>query len=238
MRNMIPALFIFFLLMASSCTNQTKRNTPPNIVLFFIDDMGYGDVGCYGATGYETPNIDKLASQGMKFTDFYSVQAVCSASRAGLLTGCYPNRIGISGALMPWATKGIDSSEVTLAEMLKTRGYVTAIYGKWHLGHLPQYLPLKHGFDEYLGLPYSNDMWPVDYNGLPFEDTSIWKAKYPPLPLIDGDSVSEYIRTIDDQAKLTTLYTERAKAFIDKHKTAPFFPLHALHHGACAYCRF
>jgi arylsulfatase len=222
-RSFVKLLFFTTPIVLSSCSNNPPKDNRPNIVLLFADDMGYGDLGCYGATGYDTPNLDRLAGEGARFTNFYSVQAVCSASRAGLLTGCYPNRIGISGALMPWATNGLDSNVTTIAEMLRTRGYATAIFGKWHLGHLPQFLPLKHGFEEYFGLPYSNDMWPVNYDGQPFTDTSYWKSKYPPLPLIDGDSVVKEIHTPEDQEPLTTLYTERAKAFIEKNKTRPFF---------------
>src|SRR5660398_7806 len=150
-----------FLLLFVSCTQktqkETKTNQPTNFVIVFIDDMGYGDVGCYGATGYTTPNLDKMASEGMRFTNFYSAQPVCSASRAGILTGCYPNRIGISGALFPQDEVGINPNETTIAEMLKEKGYATGIFGKWHLGHHKEFLPLQHGFDEYVGLPYSND---------------------------------------------------------------------------------
>src|SRR5674476_104263 len=136
---------------------------PVNIVLIFMDDMGYGDLGCYGATGYTTPNLDKMASQGVRFTNFVSAQAVCSASRAGIMTGCYPNRVGISGALMPDSKIGLNPDEETIAEVLKKQNYKTAAIGKWHLGCLKEFLPLQQGFDEYLGLPYSNDMWPVYY---------------------------------------------------------------------------
>src|SRR5690349_3181 len=128
---------------------------PPNVVIIFCDDMGYADVGCYGARGYQTPNIDRLARQGMRFTDFYVAQAVCSASRAAQLTGCHPGRIGIQGALGPNSRIRLHSNEVTLAELLKARGYATAIYGKWHLGDAPAFLPTRHGFDDYFGLPYS-----------------------------------------------------------------------------------
>ncbi|NOR74922.1 MAG: sulfatase-like hydrolase/transferase, partial [Draconibacterium sp.] len=147
-----------------SCSQKTKKevetNKTPNFVVVFIDDMGYGDIGTQGATGWVTPNLDKMASEGMRFTNFYSAQPVCSASRAGLLTGCYPNRIGISGALFPHDEKGINPTETTIAEMLKEKNYATGIFGKWHLGHHKEFLPLQHGFDEYVGLPYSNDMWP------------------------------------------------------------------------------
>ena len=184
--------------------------TRPNVVLIFADDLGYGDIGCYGAEGYATPNIDGLASGGMRFTDFYVAQAVCSASRTALLTGRYPNRVGILGALGPGAKNGIRAEEVTLAEVFKSRGYATAIYGKWHLGDRDPFLPADHGFDDYFGLPYSNDMWP---------NHPTTKA-FPPLPLIEG---KEVVQTQPDQRKLTTWYTERAVAFIENHKTEPFF---------------
>jgi arylsulfatase A-like enzyme len=147
----------------------------------------------------------------MRFTDFYVAQAVCSASRAALLTGCYPNRIGIFGALGPKSTTGIHSNELTIAEMLKTRGYATAIFGKWHLGHHAEFLPTRHGFDEYFGLPYSNDMWPRH----PTSGTN-----YPSLPLILQDNIIQFD---PDQTKLTTQYTERAVDFIARHKNSPFF---------------
>jgi arylsulfatase A-like enzyme len=194
---------------------------PPNVVLIFTDDQGYGDVGIYGATGFRTPNLDRLAAEGMRFTDFYASQAVCSASRASLLTGCYAERVGIQGALGPGAEHGLSESETTIAEMLKDRGYATAMVGKWHLGHLEEYLPLQHGFDEYFGLPYSNDMWPVDYDGSPAVEGN--KLQYPPLPLIEGNQRVELVETLDDQAELTVRYTERAVDFIDRNAGGPFF---------------
>lgn len=194
---------------------------PPNIVLFFMDDMGYADIGCFGAVGYQTPAIDCLATGGMKLTGFCVPQAVCSASRAALLTGCYSDRVGIQGALMPWDTIGLGPTEETIADVLRRRGYATACVGKWHLGHLRPHLPLQHGFDEYLGLPYSNDMWPVNFDGKPATEGRL--AKYPLLPLIDGNEPSTYIRTLEDQATLTGRYTDRALDFIDRHKHRPFF---------------
>ena len=134
---------------ATAQKSGSFKPATPNIVLILMDDMGYGDIGRNGANQYETPNLNRLANQGTQFTWYYSPQAVSSASRAGLLTGCYPNRIGISGALMPWAENGINSDETTIAEILKTKGYHTSIIGKWHLGHHKQFLPLQHGFDEY-----------------------------------------------------------------------------------------
>ena len=190
-----------------------------------MDDMGYGDIGRTGANQYETPNLNRLANQGMQFTWYYSPQAVSSASRAGLLTGCYPNRIGISGALMPWSEVGINSEETTIAEVLKTKGYHTSIIGKWHLGHHKEFLPLQHGFDEYYGIPYSNDMWPVDYDGVPIrlKDTTSVRMRFPVLPLIQGNEKVAEVRTLSDMDKITTTYTERAVKFIDQHKNSPFF---------------
>ena len=192
---------------------------PPNVVIVFADDMGYGDPGCYGGTAAATPAIDSLARAGMRLTDFYVAQAVCSASRAALLTGCYPNRIGIAGALGPSARHGLAAEETTLAELLRARGYRTAAVGKWHLGHHPQFLPTRHGFDEYFGLPYSNDMWPYNPEAKP--------GTYPPLPLFDGEQVVDADVTPEDQATLTARYTARAVEFLEQAGSAadgrPFF---------------
>jgi arylsulfatase A-like enzyme len=207
-----PAIWLLVLLgsslsVAVAADGPTR---PPNVVLIFCDDLGYADIGPYGGKA-PTPNLDRMARQGLRFTDFYVAQAVCSASRAALLTGCYPNRIGIQGALGPNSKVGIHRDETTLGELLKSRGYATAIYGKWHLGHLPEFLPTRHGFDDYFGLPYSNDMWPHHPTG---------GKNYPPLPLMDGEKIVELM---PDQTKLTTTYTERAVAFIDRNKEQPFF---------------
>ncbi|USN99860.1 MAG: sulfatase [Phycisphaeraceae bacterium] len=197
---------------------------PPNVVLFYVDDMGYADLGCYGAKGYTTPNIDRLASEGVRFTDFYVAQAVCSASRAALLTGCYSNRVGILGALGPNSKIGIDADETTLAEVCKSRGYATAAYGKWHLGCQTKFLPTHHGFAEYCGIPYSNDMWPFhpDYVDLP-PDSEKRKRGYPDLPLFEGDRIANPQITGADQAQFTTTFAERAVDFIRRHKGGPFF---------------
>jgi len=205
LRQSLCATFLLFL-----AGSTTLLAAPPNVVVFFADDLGYGDVGCFGSKTNRTPNIDRLATAGVKLTDFYVAQAVCSASRAALLTGRYPNRVGILGALGPNATNGIVDKEWTLAEVCKSRGYATAIFGKWHLGHLPQFLPTRHGFDEYYGLPYSNDMWPNHPR----------KKDYPPLPLIENDKT---IATAPDQSKLTEEYTRRAVQFIAKNRERPFF---------------
>lgn len=203
---------------------KAPKATPPNIILIFMDDMGYGDLSCYGALQYRTPNLDKLASEGVRFTNFLAAQAVCSASRAALMTGCYPNRVGISGALFPNAKVGLNPDETTIAELLKEKGYATAMFGKWHLGDRPEFLPIKQGFDEYVGLPYSNDMWPVHYDGKPIANESDNRKKsFPYLPLLHNLDTLQEIKTLDDQAKLTGIYTERAVSFINKHKKSPFF---------------
>ena len=193
----------------------------PNIVIIFTDDQGYADVGCFGAKAFKTPNLDRMANEGMRFTNFYVSQAVCSASRASLLTGCYNNRVSIYGALMPWTKVGLNPQEETIADILRQQGYATGIFGKWHLGHHKEFLPLQQGFDEYLGLPYSNDMWPVDFDGTPA--TKGHKAKYPALPLIDGNEKVAEIHTLKDQNTLTSRYTQRAVKFIEKNKNRPFF---------------
>jgi arylsulfatase len=184
---------------------------PPNIVLILADDLGYGDLGCFGATTIRTPHIDRLAREGMKFTDFYVSQAVCSASRASLLTGCYANRVGMQGALNHTSPLGIHADEVLLPELGRERGYATAIFGKWHLGLPPFFSPLKHGFDEWLGLPYSNDN--SKYH-------PVLAAEMPPLPLYDGERVAE---TDPDQAQFTRRFTERAVSFIERNRERPFF---------------
>ena len=198
-----------------SLASLVQAANQPNIVVIFMDDMGYADVSCFGAQGYTTPNIDRLAQEGRKFTNFHVPQPVCSASRAGLLTGCYPNRIGIHGALSPKATHGLSADEMTLAELVKQKGYATAAVGKWHLGHLPPFLPTQHGFDEYYGLPYSNDMWPFHPEAKP--------GSYPKLPMIENDHVVDEEVTPEDQTRLTTDYTTKAVGFIDRNKDKPFF---------------
>ena len=197
---------------------------PPNVVIFFIDDMGYADIGPFGATANKTPHLDRMASEGRVFTDFHSATAVCSASRVALLTGCYPERVSILGALNPSAQHGIHADEMTLAELCRSRGYSTAIFGKWHLGHHRQFLPLQHGFDEYLGLPYSNDMWPnhPDLAKLA-PDAAERKRRFPPLPLFRNNEVVDSDVDGSDQAQLTRQFTERAVDFIERNKSRPFF---------------
>ncbi|RAJ10261.1 sulfatase family protein [Arenibacter echinorum] len=217
------SLFSLLFFLSSTANGQIKSGQAPNIVLIFMDDMGYGDLDLNGAIGYTLPNINKLASQGMRFTNFYAAQPICSASRAGILTGCYPNRIGLTGALFPDSKIGMNSAEETIPEVLKKKGYATSMVGKWHLGDAKEFLPLQHGFDEYFGLPYSNDMWSIAYDGKLETDKSSWRSKVPPLPLIEGNNIIETIQNMDQMNTLTTRYTEKAVSFIERHKGRPFF---------------
>jgi arylsulfatase A-like enzyme/DUF1680 family protein len=196
----------------------------PNVIIINMDDMGYGDTEPYGMTDIATPNFNRLAREGMRFTHFEAAQPVCSPSRAALLTGCYPNRIGISGsALSPWDKRALNPSEETIASLVKMIGYKTAMLGKWHLGSHPPFLPIHYGFDSFYGLPYSHDMWPVDYAGNPVTDTSNGMYKYPPLPILDGDKQVAVNATLQDQGRLTSTLTRKAVAFISANKSNPFF---------------
>jgi arylsulfatase A-like enzyme len=221
------AVLIGASLFSVSCFAQDRDGPaaiqPPNIVIIFIDDLGYADIGPFGATAYKTPHLDRMAREGRTFTDFHSATAVCSASRVALLTGCYPERVSILGALSPQAQHGINADEITLAELCRGRGYATAVFGKWHLGHHRQFLPLQHGFDEYFGLPYSNDMWPRHPELMSSPQVAKRKQGYPELPLIENNDVIDAAVDGDDQAKLTTQYTEHAVDFIERNKSRPFF---------------
>jgi len=225
MKTSISVSVILLMVGITACNPEMNSDQPPNFVIIFIDDEGYGDVGCFGATGFETPNIDRMAAEGMRFTNFYSAAASCTPSRAGLLTGCYPPRIGMTWVLFPHDSTGLHSQETTIAELVKQKDYATAVVGKWHLGFQEEFLPLQHGFDEFFGLPYSNDMWPVHYNGLPVTEDNFlkrWKLECPPLPLIDGNEKVEEITCLPDQDMLTTRYTERAVDFIRCNSDHPF----------------
>jgi arylsulfatase A-like enzyme len=207
----------------------------PNFVIIYADDLGYGDLGCYGAQGYETPELDRMAREGMRFSDFSTSSSICTPSRAGLLTGRFAQRWGQNGKVyFPRSKDGMPSSEITLAELLKPAGYQTALIGKWHLGHQLQYLPTSQGFDLYFGIPYSNDMWQapetplaekVLFNeGLTRSDyldaEGATKKKYRnQVPLMQGTEVIEWPV---DQSQLTRRYTEKAKAFIFENKAKPF----------------
>ena len=212
----ISALIAFWIL-AITLTGNTSWafDNRPNIIVVFADDLGYGDLSCYGQKRYSTPNIDSIATNGVRFTDFHSSQPVCSASRASLLTGCYANRIGIHGALGPAAKNGIHDDEVLLSEMLKSQGYKTCAVGKWHLGHHQKFLPLQHGFDRYLGLPYSNDMWP--------HGPVVKPGTFPELPLIRDNEIIDSDVDAQDQSKLTKQYSDFAIEFLENSKDDPFF---------------
>ena len=213
MTNKILILLFLFLHLFSCKNAEPKKETPPNVIIIFTDDQGYQDVGCFGSPNIETPHLDQMAKDGVRLTNFYAAQAVCSASRAAILTGCYPNRLGVHGAFMPNAKKGLNLSETTIAEMLKDNGYRTGIFGKWHLGDHPKFNPRQHGFDEYFGIPYSNDMWPYHPQQGPIFNFDI-------LPLYENETV---IDTLTDQSNLTTQITERSVDFISKNKDNPFF---------------
>ncbi len=209
MRYLIP-LMASLLLQLDGSSFAAEPVSTPNIVLIFADDLGYSDVGCFGAKDIRTPNIDRLATEGTRFTSFYVSQPVCTASRASLMTGCYANRIGLAGALNHTSKVGIHSDEVLLPELLQQRDYATGIFGKWHLGHRPEFSPLRHGFQEFLGIPYSNDNGPLH----PVVKT------IPSLPFIDGEKTAE----LDpDQSQFTRRLTERACAFLTVNKDRPFF---------------
>lgn len=205
MKLLLPLFFI----LQSSCSLFAVQN-PPNIILISMDDMGYGDLGCFGSTKNRTPHLDQMAAGGTKFTDFYVTSGVCTPSRASLLTGCYPRRVNLhvdendKWVLFPGACKGLNPNETTIPEILKTQGYATTCIGKWHLGDHPDFLPTRHGFDSYFGIPYSNDMGRKDI----------------PLPLLRDEKV---IEAPVKQAPLTQRYTEEALTFIKANQEKPFF---------------
>lgn len=214
-RYYLPILLLLSTLLAACPPAETETDTlpnrPPNIIVIFADDLGYGDLGVYGHPTIQTPHLDQMAREGMKFTQFYVGASVCTPSRSALLTGRLPIRTGMSSTkrrvLFPDSGGGLPASELTIAEALKERGYATACFGKWHLGHLPQFLPTRHGFDYYYGIPYSNDM-------------EVVKRGDPPLPLMRNE---ETIEAPADQTTLTRRYTEEAIAFIEANKDHPFF---------------
>ena len=202
-------IYLILLLVIFSCE---KNNNRPNIVFILADDLGYGDLSSYGSETIETTNIDKLAEDGVKLTSYYAAQPVCSASRAAILTGAYANRIGIYNAFGPTSDSGINSNEYTLAEMLKGNGYKTGIFGKWHLGSKKEFFPTNHGFDEFYGILYSNDMWrwhPENPEGYP-QDLLLYRNEN---ALIE----------ITDQSNLTKDITTESINFIEKNKGNPFF---------------
>ncbi len=203
---------VILALFSVSCT-KVSESRPPNFIVIFTDDQGYGDLGSYGAQGFQTPNLDRLAAAGIRFTDFYVPATVCTPSRAGLLTGCYPKRVGLHEAvLFPFSEHGLNPEETILPERLKPLGYTSACVGKWHLGHKPEFMPNHQGFDYFYGVPYSNDMDAYVYENPPFNS--------PPLPLFENE---ELIESGPDQRYLTKKYTGAAVSFIQKHQKRPFF---------------
>lgn len=210
--------FGILILFANCNYKVNEEERPPNIILINIDDMGYADIGPFGSPINKTPHLDKMAEEGLKLTSFYSPDPVCSPSRAGLMTGTYPKRIGMARAseerivFFPGDRIGLNPSEITIADLLKEAGYATGIFGKWHLGDQPEFLPNEQGFDEYYGIPYSNDMWHQhDYH------------PYPPLPILHNTQIVDTVLTMEDQGELAYQFTSRATEFIRKHKDGPFF---------------
>ncbi|MBW2408284.1 MAG: sulfatase [Deltaproteobacteria bacterium] len=208
---------------ASGAQQRSPRASvdKPNFIIIFTDDQGYRDIGCFGSPNINTPNLDRMATEGMKFTDFYVAASVCSPSRAALLTGCYPPRVGITKVLFPRDSIGLNPDEVTIADILKAQGYATACVGKWHLGHLPQFLPTSNGFDSYFGIPYSNDMDGVKGKNRNLDrawqqkDYSTWN-----VPLMRDEDIVERPAV---QTTLIERYTQEAVKFIHKNKDNPFF---------------
>ncbi len=227
MRNLLAITITLTLLPIS---NLRGDDQPPNVILIFIDDMGYGDVEFNGAKGPRTPNLNQMASEGMKFTDFYVGCAVCSGSRTALMTGCHYQRLSMAAVLFPNSSQGLHPDEVTIADMLRGVGYKTACIGKWHLGHLPPCLPKYQGFEYYYGVPYSNDMWLDPANklsdeivireGLTLDEVKAGHKKRNWVPLFRGEEVIEYPA---DQSTLTKRYTEEAIQFIEANKDDSFF---------------
>ncbi|TKG96303.1 arylsulfatase [Puteibacter caeruleilacunae] len=194
---------------------QTKKANPqqqkPNIVILFADDLGYGDLGSYGSKNIATPHLDRLAAQGTRFTNFYVAAASCTPSRAALLTGCYPQRVGLPGVIDDRSNTGLSSAEFTIADVLKQHDYATGMFGKWHLGCRLEFMPNQHGFTEFYGIPYSMDMWP--FHPKPSHN-------YPALPLYENETVVEYNPDVNE---MTTVFTEKSVDFIERHKDEPFF---------------
>ncbi|MEN8848968.1 MAG: sulfatase [Akkermansiaceae bacterium] len=218
--------FLFFLLLTLSLPAASK----PNFVIIFTDDQGYGDLGCFGSETIKTPNIDRLAKEGRRFTSFMVASPVCSPSRAALLTGCYPKRVGMhQHVLFPHSTKGLNPTEHSIADHLSAQGYATACFGKWHLGHHPETLPQKHGFDTYFGIPYSNDMNHPDNKGKPkgghMGMDALWADPESTLthwktPLMENEKIVELPV---DQRTVTRRYTDKSIEFIKANKEKPFF---------------
>ncbi|MDO5980041.1 sulfatase [Flavivirga spongiicola] len=189
---------------------NTLKQSKPNIIILFTDDQGYGDVGSYGAKDIKTPNLDKMAAEGVRFTNFYVAASSCTPSRAALLTGCYPQRVGLPAVVDDLSNKGLSSAEFTIADYLKQNGYATGMFGKWHLGHHPEFMPTRHGFTEFYGIPYSMDMWP--FHPKP-------SHQYPQVPVYSNETVVEYNPNVN---QMTTVFTEKSVDFIKRNSNQPF----------------
>ena len=214
--HLTPLLVLVSFLVISGLHAAAEFGSEPNFIVIFCDDMGYADIGPFGAKGYETPNLNRMAAEGMIFTDFHVGRAVCSPSRSAILTGSYPKRVSVNSNFMPTSKTGLNPDEVTIAEVLKQQNYATACFGKWHLGHEAEFLPTNQGFDEFYGLPYSHDMW----NQHPENGT---KYHFPAMPLYEGANVINPELTVADQEAHTRKLTERTVQFIEQNKTNPFF---------------
>ncbi len=219
------AVGLLHAMVAAAAHVKDEQRRPPNVVVIFTDDMGYGDLGCYGHPSIRTPHLDRMAAEGQKWTNFYVASAVCSPSRASLLTGRLPVRTGVTDVLFPHSTTGLPPSEVTIAALLKQQGYATACIGKWHLGHLPQFLPTSHGFDYYFGIPYSNDMDANPAAGFKWPDAFREpKSEYWNLPLMRNEEILE---RAPDQTTLTRRYTDEVIAYMREKRDQPFFIYYA-----------
>jgi arylsulfatase A len=225
----VSVLQLLCLTLLAACLTPAAA-APPNVLLIFVDDMGYGDLSCFGSEKIRTPHIDRLAKEGRKFTSFMVASPVCTPSRAALLTGCYPKRVGLhQHVLFPTSTKGLHPAEHTLADHLKAQGYATACFGKWHLGHHPEVLPTANGFDTYFGIPYSNDMNHPDNKGKPpggwegmdrlWTDPSSTLTQWQ-TPLFQD---TEIVELPVDQRTITRRYTQKAIDFVTTHRDQPFF---------------
>lgn len=227
----VVVAFVVTALILGLAVPRSLAADQPNFVVIFIDDLGYGDIEPFGSTINKTPHLNRMASEGMKLTSFYVACAVCTPSRAALMTGCYPMRVGLAkgsshGVLFPGDHYGLHPDEITMAEVLKKVGYATACFGKWHLGDQPQFLPTSQGFEQYFGIPYSNDMWPY-----------LKTFDCPRLPILENDRVVDEVVDMQDQASLCRRFTEHAQEFIRAHRDEPFFvylPHAFVHHPRAA----
>ena len=216
----ILVLLVYTVASNSAAAAAPAPGSKPNIVIIFIDDMGYGDIGPFGNTVNKTPHLDRMAAEGLKLTQFYVANTACTPSRSALMTGTYAHRIGMDGSVVfPGEKRGLNPNEITIAEMLKTHGYATGCFGKWHLGDQNTFLPLAQGFDEYFGIPYSNDMWPGNKRGNPVTK----RGPYEPLPVIRGNDAVAYVSDGIDQSLLAEVVTDEAIKFIKAHREKPFF---------------